>query len=63
MRIRIVFGSWIWIRIKIKILEVSRLKWSRGGRALKMKAWRVCGPVVADSHRLDDEQDPDPDPH
>ncbi len=30
------------------------------GRSLKMKAWRVCRPVVADSHQLDDEQDPDP---
>jgi hypothetical protein len=30
---------------------------------LKMELWRVCRPVVADSHDFDEEQDPDPDPH
>ncbi len=28
-----------------------------------METWRVCGPAVADSHPVDVEQDPDPDPH
>jgi hypothetical protein len=27
---------------------------------LKMETWRLCRPVVADSHNLDEEQDPDP---
>jgi hypothetical protein len=27
---------------------------------LKMEPWRVCRPVVADSHHFDEEQDPDP---
>jgi len=30
---------------------------------LKMELWRVCRPVVADPHHLDEEQDPDQDPH
>jgi hypothetical protein len=30
---------------------------------LKMEPWQVYRPVVADSHRFDEEQDPDPDPH
>ncbi len=25
-----------------------------------MEPWRVCRPVVADLHHLDEEQDPDP---
>jgi hypothetical protein len=29
---------------------------------LKMEPWRVCRPVVADSHHFYEEQDPDPDP-
>ncbi len=29
-------------------------------KRLKMESWRVCRPVVADSHRFDEEQDPDP---
>jgi hypothetical protein len=29
---------------------------------LKMEAWRGYRPVVADSHHLDEEQDPDPYP-
>jgi hypothetical protein len=28
-----------------------------------METWRVSGPVVADSHPVDVEQDPDSDPH
>ncbi len=39
-------------------IRASRLKiyaWR-----LKMEVWRVCRPVVADSHQLDEEQDPDP---
>jgi hypothetical protein len=27
---------------------------------LKMESWRVCRPVVTDSHQSDQEQDPDP---
>jgi hypothetical protein len=30
---------------------------------LKMETWRVCRQVIADSHHLDEEQDPDPDPY
>jgi hypothetical protein len=30
---------------------------------LKMEAWRVCRPVVADLHHFDGEQNPDLDPH
>ncbi len=30
-------------------------------RRLKMDAGRVCRPVVADSHHLEEEEDPDPD--
>jgi hypothetical protein len=29
-------------------------------RRLKIKPWRVCRPVAADSHHLDEEQDPNP---
>ncbi len=28
-----------------------------------METWRVYGPVVADFHHFDEEQDLDPDPH
>jgi hypothetical protein len=35
----------------------GRLQWRRGG--LKLEPWRVCRPVVADSHHLDEEQDTD----
>jgi hypothetical protein len=27
---------------------------------LKMELWRVCSPVVADSHYFEEELDPDP---
>jgi hypothetical protein len=27
---------------------------------LKMEYWRVCRPVVADTHHFDEEKDPDP---
>jgi hypothetical protein len=27
---------------------------------LKIEPWRVCSPVVADSHHFDEKQDPDP---
>ncbi len=56
--IRIIFGIWIRIRIKVKIEKLQRLKiepWM-----LAMKVWRVFRPVVADSHHFDEEQDPDP---
>jgi hypothetical protein len=29
----------------------------------KINLWRVCIPVIADSHHFDEEQDPDPDKH
>jgi hypothetical protein len=32
------------------------------GWRLKIEALKVCRPVVTDSHHLDEEQDPDPDP-
>jgi hypothetical protein len=52
-------------------MEAWRLKWRPGGSdrgleaqmeawRLKMEPWRACRPVVADSHHLDEEQDPDP---
>ncbi len=48
-------GSWIRIRIKLKIREPSRL--TMGPWTLKIEAgsseWRVCMPVVANSHHLD----------
>ncbi len=58
------------IRIRIKVKKIRSIrgsKWSRGEPwSLKMEAWRfkmeawsVCRAVVADSHHLDEEQDPD----
>jgi hypothetical protein len=69
-----ILKSWIRIRASngVKIQELFRLKmepWSGGvwtlamkAWRLKMKPWRVCRPVVADadSHHLNEEQDPDP---
>jgi hypothetical protein len=68
IRIRIRVKSWIRIRIKAQILELSRLKmepWRAvdGGIKeweLKIETWRVCRPVVTDSHHLDEKYDPDP---
>jgi hypothetical protein len=67
---RIVSGSWIRIRIKVKTLELLRLTmepWravdARNGGVEAQNGgleWRVCRPVVADSDHLDKEQDPDP---
>ncbi len=37
--------------------------WGGYGRSGGLKAWRVCRLLVADSHHLDKEQYPDPDPH
>jgi hypothetical protein len=31
-----------------------------GGLDAQMEAWRICRPVVADSHHFYEEQDPDP---
>jgi hypothetical protein len=74
----IVFGSWIRIRIKVRIHEISRLKieswraWTLKMEAwrLKMEVWRVCRPVVADSHHLQEQNQDlhrseklDPDPN
>jgi hypothetical protein len=61
--IRIRVESWNWLRNKIKIQEFQRLKnGAAEGRGtltidvwrLKMEAWRVCRPVVADSHHFDE---------
>ncbi len=49
--------------LKSKFRSFRGSKWSRGGSwkwRLKMEAWRAFRPVVADSHHLDEEQDPDP---
>jgi hypothetical protein len=51
--IRIILGSWIRIRIRIK----SKFMDFKG---LKMEPWRVCRPAIAASHHFDVEQDPDP---
>jgi hypothetical protein len=70
-RIRISLGSWIRIRIRVKIFSSFKgTKWNRGGPwtltmevwRLKMETWRVCKPMVADSHDFDEEQGPYPDP-
>jgi hypothetical protein len=29
---------------------------------IKIEAWKVYRPMAADSHHLDEEQNPDPDP-
>jgi hypothetical protein len=39
--------------------DIGRLK-QRHCR-LKMKPWKVSGPVVSDAHHFDEEQDLDPD--
>jgi hypothetical protein len=49
----IVFGSWIRIRIKVKIQERSRLK--NEAWRLKTEASGVCRLVVTDSHHLDED--------
>jgi hypothetical protein len=65
------FGSWIRIRIKKskKFRGFRGSKWSletvdaqNGGVEAQIEPWRVCRPVVINSHNLDDEQDPDLDP-
>ncbi len=33
-----------------------------GGVEAQMEPWRVCRPVVADSHHFYEDQDPDPGP-
>jgi hypothetical protein len=65
--------SWIRICIEAEIQELSRLKMEPQRAVdpdaqnevwrLKIETLRVCRPVVADSHHLDEEQDPDLDPH
>jgi hypothetical protein len=60
-------GSGYRSALKSKIRSFRGSIWSRGGPwTLKMDAWRlkmepriVCRPVVADSHHLDEEQNPD----
>ncbi len=54
--------NWIQIRIKLKVTEQWRMKWSHGEPwTLTREAWRVCMPGVADLHHLDDKNDPVPD--
>jgi hypothetical protein len=71
IQIRIRVESRLRIRIKVKIQELStRFKmepWKTVGTPeawrLKMEAWRVCRPMVAESHHHGEEQDADPEPH
>jgi hypothetical protein len=70
IRIRIIFGSWVRIRCKVKIQELLRLKmeWKAvkmEAWRLKMEAWRVLWSQILFSVHFDEEQDPDPelDPH
>jgi hypothetical protein len=68
IRIHIRVKSWFRINIKTKIQETIGSKcshsgpWTLIGEAwrIKMLPWRVCRPVVADSHNFDEQQDPDP---
>jgi hypothetical protein len=65
IQIRIRVKSWILVRIRIKVKnqELSRLNlepWTLKTEAWRGSKWR---PIVADSHHLDEEQNPDPDPH
>ncbi len=54
-------GSWSAFK---SIQELRGSKWSCGGPwTPKMEAWRVCRPVAANSHHLNEEQDPDANPH
>jgi hypothetical protein len=55
--------------LKSKFRSFSGSKWSHAGpwthsmeacRIKKIVPWRVCRPLVADSHHFDEEQDPDP---
>ncbi len=51
-----------------KYMSCRGATWSHGGlwkykMRLKMEPWKVCIQVVADSHNIDEEQDPEPDPH
>ncbi len=64
-RIRIDFESSIRIHIKVKVQTLWRLPieplgpWTLTMEAwsLKMKSWRVYGPVVADPQQFDEEED------
>ncbi len=57
------------MKIKFQDRIFKDSKWSHGGpRTLTIEAWRlhtpeICIPVVADSHHVDEERDPDPHPH
>jgi hypothetical protein len=56
----------IWIRITTKIQEWYRLKtepWRAVDAHNACKERRVCRPMVADLHQLEEVQDPDQDPH
>jgi hypothetical protein len=59
IRICIIFGSRIRIRISIRVKSWIRMLKMEAWR-LKMEPWRVCGLVVADSHHFEKELDPDP---
>jgi hypothetical protein len=75
IRIRIIFGSWIqisirvksWIRIRtrnnVKIKSFRGSKQGRGGLwTITMRPWRVHRKVVVDPHQFEEELDPDPGP-
>ncbi len=54
--------------MEVKIQKLQRLKiepWTltREARRLEREPWKVYGPVEANSHHFDEEQDPDPDTH
>ena len=68
IRIRIRVKSWIWIRINGKNSGLKMKPWRtvdphNVARILKKGPWRVCRPVVANSHHFNSKQDRDPDPH
>ncbi len=66
-------GSGSGSALKSKFRSFRGLKWSRGRwqSRFKIEPWRFCRQFVADSHQVDEEQDPephwskkvDPDPH
>ncbi len=36
------------------------MEWRRGDSKQSLGNWKVCRPVVADSHHFDEKPDPDP---
>ncbi len=55
------------MKSKIRIVRNSKWKgpWTLAAEAwrLNMMPWRVCRPVFADSHHIEEKQDPNSDPH